>query len=497
MWSTFGLHDLSTVLRGVGSGLVLSVLAVTYLYKFERFSRSVFLIDAVLLTAAIVGDAVVVPHLRPDCGAQQPAAARASRSTAPASAARCSCARCSPTPRGTAIPSRSSTTTRQARAADRRRAGARRARAISTADHRVLRIEEVLISSPSIDAPTRGAGARGLRRARRPGRACTSISCERTLLRVGVDGRAFASPAGGVRRYVGELYPAMRGPTTDVEVVAIGATGGCAAARRRARRRGAIPSRPTSGWMAASMPLAARGARLDVYHAPAYTAPLWGVHPQVLTIHDVSYERRPEWNAYENDPVAAAVLSRARHSPPTAIVTDSGFSRTEIGAAYGIPEPRIDVVPLAAATIVYAGRFEPRLMPEPVRRPYALHVGDLHIRRNVDDGACRGTRSAPRRSANCVAVAGLRRHRPGYRAGIDPAGPGCRRPRGAHHSRAVPDSTLLNLYRGAELLVYPSRYEGFGLPILEAMQCGIPVIGARAASIPEVVGPAGGHPRRT
>ena len=41
---------------------------------------------------------------------------------------------------------------------------------------------------------------------------------------------------------------------------------------------------------------------------------------------------------------------------------------------------------------------------------------------------------------------------------------------------------LLNLYRGAELLVYPSRYEGFGLPILEAMQCGIPVIGARAAS---------------
>ena len=61
----------------------------------------------------------------------------------------------------------------------------------------------------------------------------------------------------------------------------------------------------------------------------------------------------------------------------------------------------------------------------------------------------------------------------------------------------VPDSTLLNLYRGAELLVYPSRYEGFGLPILEAMQCGIPVIGARAASVPEVVGPARGPRRRT
>jgi len=54
-WSTFGLHDLSTVVRGVGSGLVLTVLTITYVYKFERFSRSVFLIDAVLLTLAIVG----------------------------------------------------------------------------------------------------------------------------------------------------------------------------------------------------------------------------------------------------------------------------------------------------------------------------------------------------------------------------------------------------------------------------------------------------------
>ncbi len=54
MWTTFGLHDVSTVLRGVAAGMVLSVLSVTYLFKFERFSRGVFLIDAVLLTAAIL-----------------------------------------------------------------------------------------------------------------------------------------------------------------------------------------------------------------------------------------------------------------------------------------------------------------------------------------------------------------------------------------------------------------------------------------------------------
>ncbi len=54
MWSTFGLHDVATVIRAVTGGMVLSVLAVTYVFKFEAFSRSVFIIDAVLLVAAIV-----------------------------------------------------------------------------------------------------------------------------------------------------------------------------------------------------------------------------------------------------------------------------------------------------------------------------------------------------------------------------------------------------------------------------------------------------------
>ena len=55
----------------------------------------------------------------------------------------------------------------------------------------------------------------------------------------------------------------------------------------------------------------------------------------------------------------------------------------------------------------------------------------------------------------------------------------------------VSDEVLLNLYRGAAVLAYPSRYEGFGLPILEAMQCGIPVVAARTSSLPELVGDAG------
>ena len=220
-----------------------------------------------------------------------------------------------------------------------------------------LRIEEVVLSSPQITANTETrvreiCAAHGCAGA--PSAHGYPVSGRR--LRVGVDGRAFASPAGGVRRYVRELYTAIAQHDSDIEVVAIGAPPD-AELPPALQRMDAIPFPTNLGWMLASMPLAARRAALDVYHAPAYTAPLWGVHPQVLTIHDVSYERRPEWNAYRNDPVRR-LFYRTSARVADRIVTDSGFSRTEISLAYGIPEPRIDVVPLAAATTFTPGEFE-------------------------------------------------------------------------------------------------------------------------------------------
>lgn len=309
------------------------------------------------------------------------------------------------------------------------------------------------------------------------------------VLRVGVDGRAFSSPAGGVRRYVSELYAAIAEHHPDVEVIAIGAMPH-AALPVGVRRRRAVAFPTNLGWMAASIPLAVRGAGLDVYHAPAYTAPLWGVHPQVLTIHDVSYERRPEWNAHRNDPVRRRFY-RISALVADRIVTDSAFSRAEITAAYGIPASRIDVVPLAAGRSFTPGAFDPAAAPGSVRAPYALHVGDLHVRRNVCTAlgaVLRARRAHPTTARLSLVCAGVDRGtgsalvaqaRDGGDAGaLAVLGP-------------VSEPALINLYRGAALLVYPSRYEGFGLPILEAMQCGIPVAGSRAASVPEVVGDAG------
>jgi glycosyltransferase involved in cell wall biosynthesis len=304
-----------------------------------------------------------------------------------------------------------------------------------------------------------------------------------TPFRIGVDGHAFASPAGGVRRYVSELYGALAGIAPDVDVVAIGAPAGTPLPPRVTRR--AVRSLPTNlGWMAASLPLAARGAGLDVFHAPAYTAPLWGVHPQVLTIHDVSYERKPEWNPYRNDRLRRAFYRRAALAADR-IITDSAFSRQEIVAAYGIADSRIDVVPLAASPVFSPGTFDASRAPAGIAGPYALHVGDLHVRRNLGtvlDAILQVRAAGSRLTLVC--------------AGVDRGiGESLRTAAAADPdvlvlTGAVADDVLVNLYRGATLLVYPSMYEGFGLPLLEAMQCGVPVAAARCASVPEVTGAA-------
>ena len=298
--------------------------------------------------------------------------------------------------------------------------------------------------------------------------------------RIGVDGRAFSSPAGGVRRYVWEIYGALPLVAPDVDVIAIGASHGDALPHGVT----GYPARPfptNLGWMAISIPLAVRGARLDVFHAPAYTAPLWGVHPQAVTIHDVSYERKPEWNAYKDDRARRFFYRRSALSADQ-IITDSSFSRSEITTAYGIPEERISVVPLAASERFTPGAFDPLKAPPGVKQPYALHVGDLQIRRNLSTAldAVLSMRSEVGLPAVALAEAGGRRSEVGINstnqltfvlAGVD-RGVGealLARSAAAGDPAAliltgpVSEDVLVNLYRGASMLLYPSRYEGLSL----------------------------------
>jgi glycosyltransferase involved in cell wall biosynthesis len=307
-------------------------------------------------------------------------------------------------------------------------------------------------------------------------------------LRVGIDGRSFSSPAAGVRRYVANLVPALQAADERLELIALGGT------------RDAVPAGlahveepwhpPTNlGWSVVGLPRAAARAQVNVVHAPAYTAPLWSTIPVVVTIHDVSYERHPEWYPYQRD-VLRRLFYRRSARAAARVLTDSDFSANEIAAAYQIPRERITVAPLGVSDHFAPVDRPTDTLPAGVTTPFLLHVGDLHERRNLPlvVHAMFEAQRRPGMPALSLVLAGVDR-------GIGDTLRVYAREAGAPESVVglgqITDGQLLALYRGAAALVYPSRYEGFGLPALEAMACGTPVIASRAASLPEVVGDAG------
>ncbi|MEQ1760547.1 MAG: glycosyltransferase family 1 protein [Vicinamibacterales bacterium] len=308
-------------------------------------------------------------------------------------------------------------------------------------------------------------------------------------VRVGFDGRALTSPAAGIRRYSRELFSALNSLGAPIELVMLGGTRSVVPDHVEWVREPAHP--PTNaGWMIVGLPLAARRARVEVLHAPAYTAPFWSPAPIVLTIHDVSYARHPEWFPYRRDWLRRAFYRQSAMSA-SLVITDSQFSAGEIQAAYGISQSQIEVIPLGVVAAFTQTGNARIVLPTTVKVPFVLHVGDLHERRNLPM-LMRAVLAARQRSAGCaglsLVLAGVDR---GVSAALHELASADGMPDAVVTLGKVDDATLRGLYGRALALVYPSLYEGFGLPVLEAMAAGLPVVAAQAASIPEVLGDAG------
>ncbi len=243
--------------------------------------------------------------------------------------------------------------------------------------------------------------------------------------------------------------------------------------------------------MLVGLPRAAARARVDLIHAPAYTAPFWARVPVVLTIHDVSYARHPEWYPYRRDWARRAFYRRSARAA-SHVITDSSFSAAEITAAYRIPPSRITVVPLGVdAAFAHADARAALELPSGAIEPYLLHVGDMHERRNlavIVDALLSARRHFGSAAALSLVLAGVDR---GVGEALCAIAAEAGEPDAVVVLGEVSEERLQALYRGATALVYPSLYEGFGLPVLEAMAVGTPVIASRAASIPEVLGEAG------
>jgi len=239
--------------------------------------------------------------------------------------------------------------------------------------------------------------------------------------------------------------------------------------------------------LAFDLPRKLRQDRPDVVHVQ-YTSPVGCPAPVVVTVHDVSFIEHPEFfrpaQALQLRITVARTVRRAAR-----VLTPSEFSKRAILRAFGLPEERVVVVPNGVSR-----EFQPRpaaaAAAEIWRRygipsPFLLTVGDLQPRKNHEgliQAFAELIRQDPGLAHHLVIVGqerwyGARVRRAAARSGVADR---------IHFPGFVPDEDLRLFYAACELFVFPSLYEGFGLPILEAMACGRAVACSNTTAMREV-----------
>ncbi|MEI7436400.1 MAG: glycosyltransferase family 1 protein [bacterium] len=238
------------------------------------------------------------------------------------------------------------------------------------------------------------------------------------------------------------------------------------------------------------LPARVRRAGVDVLWSPGYTAPLAVTAPQVVSLLDMQYRRFPEdLSQLARWTTGALVQAAARRAD--CILTISEFSRTELLRFTPARAGRIVVTPLGVdpvfATPIPADVRAQRLAGLVTgATPYLLCVANSYPHKNLPllvEAFASAARTIPHQ---LVLVGRPRRGEPALEQALAASGLAPRIVRLAGMSRAG----LAALYQGAEAFVFPSLYEGFGLPVLEAMAAGAPVITTREGALPEVGGEA-------
>ncbi|HET6674663.1 MAG TPA: glycosyltransferase family 1 protein [Nitrospiraceae bacterium] len=223
----------------------------------------------------------------------------------------------------------------------------------------------------------------------------------------------------------------------------------------------------------------------DLLHFPYDSCVAWKRGRFVATIHDAKPLLFPELRPKQN---LSATIERLLVGDPRAkldhVITISDSSRRDLIRYLGVAEDRITAVPLG----IDSARFRPAKPAGPgAGRPYVMSLAGADPTKNIA-ALVRAFAAVPervRRLYDLVLVGDVSK-RPDVRDAIE-------RERIASQTRlvgVVSDEELIGWYQGASVFVFPSLYEGFGLPVLEAMACGIPVLCSNSSSLPEVAGDA-------
>ena len=307
-------------------------------------------------------------------------------------------------------------------------------------------------------------------------------------MRIGVDGRELADGVRtGIGRYLVEVLRAASHAGLECLVY------GDARTRLPVTLPGVSLHRLTAGptlWVdQVGLPRRLAHDRIAVFLSPYFKGPLCAPCPVVVTVHDLMFIRYPGRRRPLYDLVMTS-LAKVYAGRAAAVITDSEYSKRSIVAMLGVSDAKVTVIPVALGA-----EFKPEPLADAVGLrygivpPYILYVGNFLPHKNV-----------PRL---IQAYAGLGRElKATYQLVL--AGGGGREHRNALDRLAgsldvadrvlftgfIDDVNLPAIYSRCTLFVLPSLEEGFGLPALEAMACGAPVVASNRAAIPEVVGDA-------
>jgi glycosyltransferase involved in cell wall biosynthesis len=306
-------------------------------------------------------------------------------------------------------------------------------------------------------------------------------------MRFAVDAHAIGRHLTGNEVYVRSLLSALSARAADFDLIAYVSSTAAAAALPANIQPRRVTANPFFR-LGAELSTKVRRDRPDLLHVQ-YTAPLFCPVPVVVSVHDVSFLEHPEYFPRER---AWQLRTTVRHTVRRAarILTGTEFSRASILRAYGdLDEDKVVAVPNAAATdfrpISRDAAATAVRSAFSLASPFLLSVGDLQPRKNqigLIQAFAELVRAYPQLPHHLV-LAGKdtwfaeRVREAARRSGV------------AQRIRFlgfVTDRELLQLYNAADLFVFPSLYEGFGLPVLEAMACGRAVACSNTSALPEV-----------
>lgn len=304
-----------------------------------------------------------------------------------------------------------------------------------------------------------------------------------------VDAHMLGTGEGGNETYIAGLLEGLAA-VAPAHQISIAALFGPWAERR------SVPLLPTlqkrvgqhgNGWrLFVEVPRACRKFHADLVHM-TYNAPPWLPCPLVLTVHDVIFRRYPEYFSPRVRLLLGTLLPISMRKA-SVILTDSEASRSDIARFYPLARDKLVVIPCAPGRVSNVDPdYESARLLSGDRR-FILAVGTVQPRKNI---------------ARLVTAFGAVRADGGADVRLLIAGQSdwqsrtiketIRRSRFAHDivfTGYLPDRTLAALYRTCDAFAFPSLHEGFGLPVLEAMACGAPVITSNLSSLPEVAGDA-------